>query len=68
MDRDLPDWRKQLAKGNFSDIRAWLTKKVHSQGNLYDPADLIKRISGTELDVKPYLGHLNKKYSELYGF
>jgi carboxypeptidase Taq len=68
MEKTLPDWRKQLAKGNFGDIRAWLTKKVHSQGNLYDPADLIKRISGTELDVKPYLGYLNKKYSELYGF
>jgi carboxypeptidase Taq len=68
MEKTLPDWRKQLTKGNFDDIKAWLTKNVHSQGNLYDPADLIKRIVGTEIDVKPYLGYLNSKYSALYGF
>jgi len=39
-----------------------------SQGDLYDPADLIKRIAGTPMNVKPYLSYLNKKYSELYGF
>jgi carboxypeptidase Taq len=68
MEKTLPDWRKQLTKGNFNDIKAWLTKNVHSQGNLYDPADLIKRIVGTQIDVKPYLGYLNSKYSALYGF
>jgi carboxypeptidase Taq len=68
MEKTLPDWRKQLTKGNFNDIKAWLTKNVHSQGNLYDPADLIKRIVGTVIDVKPYLGYLNNKYSALYGF
>jgi carboxypeptidase Taq len=68
MEKTLPDWRKQLTKGNFNDIKTWLTKTVHSQGNLYDPADLIKRITGKEIDVKPYLSYLNDKFSELYGF
>jgi carboxypeptidase Taq len=68
MEKTLPDWRKRLARGNFNDIKQWLTKNVHSQGNLYNPSDLIKRIAGTELDVKPYLSYLNKKYVELYGF
>lgn len=68
MEKTLPDWRKQLTKGNFNEAKTWLTKNIHSQGNLYDPADLIKRITGTEIDVKPYLGYLNKKFSELYGF
>lgn len=68
MEKTLPDWRKQLAKGNFNDIKQWLSKNIHSQGDLHDPADLIKRITGTKLDVKPYLRYLNKKYSELYGF
>jgi len=68
MEKTLPDWRKRLTKGNFNDVKTWLTKNVHSQGNLYDPADLIKRITGKEIDVKPYLGYLNKKFSELYGF
>ena len=68
MQKSLPDWRTQLAKGNFTQIRNWYVKNVHSHGNLYDAPDLIKRIAGTELDVKPYLNYLNEKYSKLYGF
>jgi carboxypeptidase Taq len=68
MEKDLPNWRKQLAKGSFTETKQWLAKNVHTQGNLYDPADLIKRITGKELTVKPYLNYLNGKFSKLYGF
>jgi len=68
MEKALPDWRNQIAKGNFYDIKQWLVKNVHSYGDLYDPADLIKKITGEELSVIPYLNYLNTKYSELYGF
>lgn len=68
MNKDLPDWRKQLAKGNFADTKQWLAKNIHYHGNLYDPSDLIKRVTGKEPTVKPYLNYLNEKYSELYGF
>ncbi|MEM3726262.1 MAG: carboxypeptidase M32 [Candidatus Bathyarchaeia archaeon] len=68
MEKDMPNWRQHLSNGNFRNIKNWLVKNVHSRGNLYDPADLIKRIAGTELDVKPYLNYLNGKYSKLYGF
>ncbi|MCW4054943.1 MAG: carboxypeptidase M32 [Candidatus Bathyarchaeota archaeon] len=65
---DIQDWRTQLAQGNLKCIRAWLTKNVHSYGDLYDPADLIMRIAGKKLDAEPYLEYLREKYSELYGF
>jgi carboxypeptidase Taq len=67
MEKTLPDWKIQLAKGNFNTTKQWLTKNVYNQGNLYDPADLIKRITGSTIDVKPYLNYLNKKFSALYG-
>ena len=65
---DIPEWRSQLVQGNLEGIKAWLTKNVHSQGDLYDPADLIKRITGKTLDAEPYLEYLGEKYSRLYGF
>lgn len=68
MNKDLPDWRKQLAKGNFADAKQWLANNIHKQGNLYDPAVLVKKVTGKEPAVKPYLNYLNEKYSELYGF
>jgi carboxypeptidase Taq len=68
MEKDLKNWREQIAKGNFKEVKMWLVKNVHSHGNLYDPEDLIRIITGKELSVKPYLKYLNEKYSKLYDF
>jgi carboxypeptidase Taq len=65
---DMPDWRNQLAQGNLKSIQRWLTENVHSYGDLYDPAELIRKITGKKLDAEPYLEYLEEKYSALYGF
>ncbi len=65
---EIQNWRSQLKQGNLKNIRLWLTRNVHSKGDLYDPTDLIKRATGKELDAKPYLKYLEEKYSKLYGF
>jgi len=64
----MPDWQDQIAKGNFHDVKKWLASNVHRYGNLYDPADLIKKITGEQLNVKPYLEYLDKKYSWIYEY
>jgi len=63
-----PQWRSELSLGNLANIRGWLAKSVYSQGNLYDPADLIKRVSGSDLTVKPYLKYLENKFGAVYSF
>jgi carboxypeptidase Taq len=68
MEKDVPDWKNQISSGNFQVIKQWLTKNVHHYGNLYDPADFIKRITGEHVSVKPYFNYLHRKYSRLYGF
>jgi carboxypeptidase Taq len=68
MENELKDWRRQISMGDFGKVKAWLVKNVHSIGNLYSPTDLIRKITGKNITVDPYLSYLNKKYSELYGF
>jgi carboxypeptidase Taq len=68
MERHLQDWRSAVSKGNFKNVKKWLVKNVHSYGNLYDPPQLLKIITGKELSIDPYLNYLNDKYSKLYGF
>jgi carboxypeptidase Taq len=68
MEKELKDWREQIAKGNIKTVKEWLIKNVHAYGNLYDPGELIRRITGKELNVKPYLNYLNETKSRLYGF
>ncbi len=66
--KDLQDWRKELTKGNLQSINEWLKTNIHSQGNLFDPEELIKKATGKILDAQPYLRYLNEKYGKLYGF
>ena len=66
--KDQQDWRSQLAQGKLENTRAWLIRNVHSHGDLYDPAALIKRITGKNLDAEPYTQYLQEKYSKLYDF
>ncbi len=68
MERELPNWRDKITEGNFQTLKKWLVENVHQQGDLYDPPVLIKRITGEELNVNPFLKYLNKKYSWVYGF
>jgi carboxypeptidase Taq len=68
LEKQMPDWRKQIAEGKFHGVRHWLTENVHTYGDLYNPADLIKRITGEPLNVKPYLDYLDKKYQWIYQY
>jgi carboxypeptidase Taq len=68
MVKDIPDWSEELSEGSFHGIGEWLAENVYSYGNLYDPADLLKRITGEEANVRHYVDYLNSKYSRLYGF
>jgi len=68
MTENLPDWRSNLAEGSLQNVQKWLIQNIHSQSNLYDPEELIKKATGQELNSKDYLDYLHEKYSELYGF
>jgi len=66
--RDAPTWKRELKKGNFQPVKGWLVENIHSKGNLYDPADLVKEVTGENLTVKPFINYLEKKYAKVYGF
>ncbi len=68
LEKAMPNWKDKIAKGNFDDVKKWLTKNVHYYGDLYDPSVLIKKITGEQINVKPYLKYLNSKYSWIYEY
>jgi len=67
MEQAIPSWREEIARGTFGNVKKWLRDSVHRYGALYDPAVLIKKITGEEINVKPYLMYLDRKYSWVYG-
>jgi len=68
MEKDIPNWRSLIAKGDFGSIKQWLSRNVYAYGNLYDPADLLRRITGEKINVKHYISYLDAKYPKLYGY
>ena len=66
--KENPNWRVELSQGNLTPVRKWLTNNIYNQGDLYDPTELIKKATASQLNVKTYLNYLQEKYSKLYGF
>ncbi|MBI0583307.1 MAG: carboxypeptidase M32 [Methanomassiliicoccus sp.] len=67
MEREVPEWRSSVQEGDFSPVRQWLAENVHSKGNLYDPADLVKVVTGKGLKIEPFLDYLGRKMDMVYG-
>jgi carboxypeptidase Taq len=67
LDKDVPTWRSSIRKGDFRPVHQWLVANIHSKGNLYDPADLVKVVTGKDLTIEPFLDYLSEKMDRTYG-
>ncbi|MHA1303317.1 MAG: carboxypeptidase M32 [Candidatus Heimdallarchaeaceae archaeon] len=68
LEKDIPNWREEVEKGNVQVMTDWMKENVQEKGNLYDPADLVKEVTGEEPTSKYLINYLTKKYSKLYKF
>lgn len=65
--KDIPDLHKQMEKGQFADLKAWLNKKIHAHGKRYRAAELCQKVTGKPLSADPLLRHLEGKLRPIYG-
>ena len=66
MVKDVPNIYNEIAEGDLGSVDEWLKENVHECANLYDPSDLIKKITGEELQAKYFIEYLDNKYKEIY--
>ena len=64
---EIPSLDERIVCGDFTPLLEWLRDKVHRFGGIYEPEDLIARITGGALSSEPFLGYITDKYSEIYG-
>lgn len=62
-----PDTERNIAIGHFSPIKHWLNDKIHRQGRLYTPQQLVQQVTGESLNPDYFIDHLKSKYSGIYG-
>ena len=65
--QDMPDFEAKIAAGEFSEIKAWLTDKVHKHGKFYKSLDdHLEAQLGEKLNPKYLINYLTKKYTAIY--
>jgi carboxypeptidase Taq len=64
---DIPDLDEHFANGEFAPLRDWLRDRLHRHGRKFMPAEMIQRVTGSPLDVVPYLDYLKGKFGPIYG-
>jgi len=67
INEDLPEMDKQIAKGQFSELKNWLNEKIHKHGRRYRASELCKKVTGKELSAAPLMRHLAAKAKAVYG-
>jgi carboxypeptidase Taq len=61
---DLTDIDAQIERGDFAPLRAWLGDNIHVHGRKFPPRELLRRVTGDDLRVDPFLGYLREKLTD----
>jgi carboxypeptidase Taq len=61
---DLVDVDAQMERGDFTPLREWLREHVHRHGRKFPPRELLRRITGEDLKVDPFLRYLREKLAD----
>ena len=57
-----PEIPAQIGQGEFSTLRAWLQQNLHQHGRKFTADELVPKITGEAMTLKPYINYLKKKY------
>lgn len=61
--KEMPDMYEQIEEGDFTRISSWLLKHVHSQGQRYEPRELIEKISNNKISAEPFVKYIKSKFN-----
>ncbi|QZT32788.1 carboxypeptidase M32 [Caldalkalibacillus thermarum TA2.A1] len=64
--KEMPDFYDKIRNGDFLPIREWLRENIHQYGKLYTPQELIKKVTGEDLNAKYLIDYFEEKYSKVY--
>ena len=61
-----PDIPEHIRGGKFDVLRGWLTDNIYQHGAKYTADELVKRVTGDDLTIDPYMDYLWDKFQPLY--
>jgi carboxypeptidase Taq len=61
-----PNLPNEYEKGDFSSLLTFLRENIHQYGRIYPARDLIKRVTGEDLNPDYFIEYLEKKFYPIY--
>jgi carboxypeptidase Taq len=61
-----PNLDERLASGDTSFLLHWLQENLYALGRAYEPATILKRVTGTEADPQHLVSYLTDKFTKIY--
>jgi len=62
IEKDLGSIDEILARGDIKDITKYLNSNIHIHGSSYSGIEIIKRLTNSEISVKPLINYFKNKY------
>jgi carboxypeptidase Taq len=62
----IPNLYEQFEHGEFQALRQWLRENLHKYGRKFTPKETLQIVTGSTIDVNPYLRYLSAKAGEIY--
>jgi carboxypeptidase Taq len=66
IEKDIPQIERQIERAEFGDLLAWLRENIHRHGAKFEPLELVRRATGSDLTPEPYMRYLERKFGEIY--
>ncbi|UCC19994.1 MAG: carboxypeptidase M32 [Promethearchaeota archaeon] len=63
-----PSLPEDYKKGEFSNLLNYLKENVHQYGKIYQVTDLLKKITGEDLNPDYFIKYIEEKFYPIYGF
>jgi carboxypeptidase Taq len=61
-----PEIPTEMSSGQFHTLHRWLRENIYQHGSKFTTDELVNRVTGTSLQLAPYLNYLRTKYGALY--
>lgn len=65
--KEIANYEALIREGNLKPIKDWLVEKIHRHGKLLTPAEILKQVTGEEINSKYLVAYLQTKFGAIYG-
>ncbi len=61
----IPELSDLIARGDFVPLLSFLRKEIHTEGSRHLPRDLLRKVTGEDLNPDVFIDYIDRKYAEL---